>query len=228
MILSICLFMPDTLENDSDKIHIVATLFPQYDLATQVAGDKAVVKLLVEPGIETHTYEPTARDMMTIMNNTDIFLYTGLELEPWTENIVENLNNVEATDESEVENALIVNVAEKVDLIKQEVKANLSNSFTPKKNKVVALVSLLSLLLINVLIIASVFILMKVNKINKITIINVTHDMDEILYGDNLIVIDNGNIEAVFHLADVHTAPTAPGNLVEMQVGRRILSGRVR
>lgn len=54
------------------------------------------------------------------------------------------------------------------DLIKQEVKANLSNSFTPKKNKVVALVSLLSLLLINVLIIASVFILMKVNKINKI------------------------------------------------------------
>ena len=120
MILSICLFMPDTLENDSDKIHIVATLFPQYDLATQVAGDKAVVKLLVEPGIETHTYEPTARDMMTIMNNTDIFLYTGLELEPWTENIVENLNNVEATDESEVENTLIVNVAEKVDLIKQE------------------------------------------------------------------------------------------------------------
>ena len=120
MILSICLFMPDTLENDSDKIHIVATLFPQYDLATQVAGDKAIVKLLVEPGIETHTYEPTARDMMTIMNNTDIFLYTGIELEPWTENIVENLNNVEATDESEVEKALIVNVAEKVDLIKQE------------------------------------------------------------------------------------------------------------
>jgi energy-coupling factor transport system ATP-binding protein len=37
-------------------------------------------------------------------------------------------------------------------------------------------------------------ILEQVNKINKITIINVTHDMDEILYGDNLIVIDNGNI----------------------------------
>lgn len=37
-------------------------------------------------------------------------------------------------------------------------------------------------------------ILDQVNKINKITILNVTHDMDEILYGDNLIVIDNGNI----------------------------------
>lgn len=37
-------------------------------------------------------------------------------------------------------------------------------------------------------------ILEQVNKINKITIINVTHDMDEILYGDNLIVIDNGHI----------------------------------
>ena len=37
-------------------------------------------------------------------------------------------------------------------------------------------------------------ILEQINKVNKITIINVTHDMDEILYGDNLIVIDNGNI----------------------------------
>ena len=37
-------------------------------------------------------------------------------------------------------------------------------------------------------------ILEQVNKINKITIINITHDMDEILYGDNLIVLDNGNI----------------------------------
>ena len=31
-------------------------------------------------------------------------------------------------------------------------------------------------------------------KVNKITIINVTHNMDEILYGDNLIVMDKGNI----------------------------------
>lgn len=37
-------------------------------------------------------------------------------------------------------------------------------------------------------------ILEQVNKINGITIINVTHDMDETLYGDNLIIIDNGNI----------------------------------
>lgn len=37
-------------------------------------------------------------------------------------------------------------------------------------------------------------ILEKLNKISKITIINITHDMDEILYGKNLIVIDKGNI----------------------------------
>lgn len=37
-------------------------------------------------------------------------------------------------------------------------------------------------------------ILEKLNKISKITIINITHDMDEILYGKNLVVIDKGNI----------------------------------
>lgn len=37
-------------------------------------------------------------------------------------------------------------------------------------------------------------ILEQINKVNKITIINVTHNMDEILYGDNLIVMDKGNI----------------------------------
>lgn len=37
-------------------------------------------------------------------------------------------------------------------------------------------------------------ILEQINKVNKITIINVTHNMDEILYGDNLIVMDKGNV----------------------------------
>lgn len=111
IVVTICVFKQDSFEKDSDKLQIVATLFPQYDLASQIVGDKANVKLLISSGVETHTYEPTAKDMITIIDNSDMFLYTGLELEPWTENIVENLKNTDAK---------IVNVAENVEFIKQE------------------------------------------------------------------------------------------------------------
>ena len=109
--LIVFMFKQDTIINDPDKLQIVATLFPQYDLATKVAGDKANVKLLISSGVETHTYEPTAKDMITIIDNSDMFIYTGLDLEPWTENIVENLNET---------NSKVVNVSENIELIKQE------------------------------------------------------------------------------------------------------------
>ena len=107
----ILVFKKDTLTGDPNKVQIVATLFPQYDIAEKIAGDKAEVKLLISSGVETHTYEPTAKDMITIIDNADMFLYTGNELEPWTENIVENLKETDA---------VIVNVAKDVELIKQE------------------------------------------------------------------------------------------------------------
>lgn len=44
---------------ENDKIIIVATIFPQYDFAKQIAGDNADVSILLAPGTESHTYEPT-------------------------------------------------------------------------------------------------------------------------------------------------------------------------
>ena len=109
--IAVFVFKQDSFIKDDSKIQIVATLFPQYDLARQIVGDKADIKLLIESGVETHTYEPTARDMITIIDNSDMFLYTGLELEPWTKNIVENLSKTDSK---------VVNVAENVEFIKQE------------------------------------------------------------------------------------------------------------
>lgn len=72
---------------NSDKLKIMTTLFPQYDFAKQIAKDKAEVKLLLPPGVESHTFEPTAADVISI-NESDVFLYTGKYMEPWVENIV--------------------------------------------------------------------------------------------------------------------------------------------
>lgn len=70
----------------SDKIQIVATLFPQYDFAREIAGDKADIMLLLPPGMESHSFEPTPGDIITIQE-ADIFLYTGDEMEPWVASI---------------------------------------------------------------------------------------------------------------------------------------------
>lgn len=95
--------------DDSQEIQIIATLFPQYDFAKNIVGDKANVKLLLNSGVETHNYEPTPKDMITI-NNSDIFLYTGKDLEPWTENIINSVEN----------DLKIVDISEGIDLIKIE------------------------------------------------------------------------------------------------------------
>lgn len=78
-----------TDKNDSDKLQIVATLFPQYDFARQIAGEKAEITLLLPPGMESHSFEPTPGDIIAIQES-DIFLYTGDQMEPWVTNIASN------------------------------------------------------------------------------------------------------------------------------------------
>ena len=61
-------------ENEStDGLVIVATLFPQYDFAREIAGDYGTVHLLLEPGMESHSFDPTTADMKEI-NDADLFL----------------------------------------------------------------------------------------------------------------------------------------------------------
>ncbi len=93
-VIVVC-FKSESVIKDNTKLQIVATLFPQYDFAKQIVGDKANVKLLLKSGVETHHYEPTAKDMVAILNNSDIFLYTGTALEPWTEKIVSSIEETE-------------------------------------------------------------------------------------------------------------------------------------
>ena len=49
----------DKVKKDDEKLSIVTTLFPQYDFARHIAGDKAEVILLLSPGTEAHDYDPT-------------------------------------------------------------------------------------------------------------------------------------------------------------------------
>ena len=78
-------------EKKNDKLSIVCTLFPQYDFTRQLVGDKAQVTLLLTPGTDSHSYDPSPVDMVKI-NESDLFVYTGQVMEGWAAEVVGSLN----------------------------------------------------------------------------------------------------------------------------------------
>lgn len=73
------------------KLTVVATNFPAYDFARQVAGDSAEVTMLLPPGAESHTYEPTPKDILKIQN-CNLFVYVGGESDAWVDDILSSFD----------------------------------------------------------------------------------------------------------------------------------------
>ncbi len=92
IILLICLLLlagcGPAPEREDGRLHIVATVFPAYDFARAAAGDRAEVTLLLPPGAESHSYEPTPADILAVQD-CDLFLCIGGESESWVETILE-------------------------------------------------------------------------------------------------------------------------------------------
>lgn len=75
---------------DDGRISVVTTIFPQYDFVRQIAGENVELKMLLKPGEETHSYEPTPQDIIAIQNS-DIFIYVGGENDAWVEDILDSM-----------------------------------------------------------------------------------------------------------------------------------------
>ena len=71
-----------------DKLTVITTSFASYDFAKQIAGDKGDVMMLLSPGEESHTYEPTPSDIVAI-KESDVFICGGGESENWVKRILE-------------------------------------------------------------------------------------------------------------------------------------------
>ena len=79
---------PVSREADDGRLRVVTTLFPYYDFARAVAGDRADVTLLLSPGREAHSFEPTPLDAVTI-SRADVFIYNGGEGEVWADDMLD-------------------------------------------------------------------------------------------------------------------------------------------
>ena len=82
---------PETQEEGEEKLQIVATIFPAYDFARAAAGDLAEVHLLLPPGAESHSYEPTPADIVSIQE-CDLFVTLGGESGAWVDTILNSID----------------------------------------------------------------------------------------------------------------------------------------
>lgn len=74
-------------EGETEKLQVVTTIFPPYDFVKQVGGEQVEVSMLLKPGMESHSYEPTPADIVKIMNS-DLFLYAGGESDVWVDELL--------------------------------------------------------------------------------------------------------------------------------------------
>lgn len=77
-------------KNDG-KLKVVATIFPQYDFLRQIGGDKIDLKMLLTPGAESHSFEPTPKDIKAV-KDADLFVYVGGDSDSWVEEILEGVD----------------------------------------------------------------------------------------------------------------------------------------
>ena len=78
---------PELPPEDPDRLQVVAAVFPAYDFARAAAGELADVTLLLPPGAESHSYEPTPADILRVQR-CDLFIYLGGESDAWVDTIL--------------------------------------------------------------------------------------------------------------------------------------------
>ncbi len=104
-ILGVLVFTAACGERDgtSDRLQVVATIYPLGYFAERVGGDRAEVSVLVGPGIEAHSFEPTPSDLLAL-GDADVIVMNGIGLEPWMDGAIDAIGDdltaivVEAAD----------------------------------------------------------------------------------------------------------------------------------
>lgn len=106
------IFVKPKASNKTDKLSIVTTTFSTYDFARQIVGDRAEVTLLLGPGVDSHSYEPSAKDLVTI-KNADVFIYIGGEMEQWVDKILE-------TDTIDTDKTTLIHITDCIETIEEQ------------------------------------------------------------------------------------------------------------
>lgn len=84
-------------ETAQDRLQIVTTIYPEYDWVMNVLGDQAAnadVTMLLDNGVDLHSYQPSAQDIVTI-SDCDVFVYVGGESDNWVKDTLAEVQNTD-------------------------------------------------------------------------------------------------------------------------------------
>ncbi|MEE9913546.1 MAG: zinc ABC transporter substrate-binding protein [Deltaproteobacteria bacterium] len=74
-------------DGNDTRLKVMTTIFPLYDFAREVGGDKVAVRMLLPPASDAHHYELKPNDIVRV-SQTDVFLFTSFEMEQWAHKII--------------------------------------------------------------------------------------------------------------------------------------------
>lgn len=101
----------EKVDVENTKIKVITTIFPPYDFVRQIASDEVEVSMLLKPGAESHSFEPSPADIIAIQN-CDMFVYVGGENDVWVDNILDSM---------ELNNKKIVKLMDCVTVVEEEL-----------------------------------------------------------------------------------------------------------
>ena len=105
---------------EDGKLRVVTTIFPPYDFIRQIAGDNVELTMLLSPGAESHSFEPSPRDIIAIQNS-DLFLHVGGESDVWVDRILESMDT---------QDMKILALVDMVDAVEEEIVEGMEHSMT--------------------------------------------------------------------------------------------------
>jgi zinc transport system substrate-binding protein len=112
--LSVCAVFASGARNravNNGKPDVVATNFPAYDFARQIAGDRVNLFMLLPPGAESHSFDPTPQDIIRIQNS-ELFIYVGGESDVWVDRILESMDTSKMN---------IIRMMDAVEVVEEEI-----------------------------------------------------------------------------------------------------------
>ena len=92
------------------KLKVAATLFPYYDFVRQVAGDQVELSLVIPAGMDSHSFEPTPKDIR-IMQEADVIIANGGAMEHWVDQVLDSLDT---------SNMVLLTMMDYVDTVEEE------------------------------------------------------------------------------------------------------------
>ncbi len=79
----------DQAQTNEGRMTVYADTYPTYDFTKKIGGDRISLEIITPPAADPHSYEPTAQQLAGL-EKADLFLYVGLEVQPWAEKYAQN------------------------------------------------------------------------------------------------------------------------------------------